>query len=516
MTTLRSLIALVYLALSVAAGAQTNRVIIDQTGTANNVDVNNNTVSEAMSVRCVNAAQTVFVECGLGGAGTTDTDDGSIGGGQVVGLSAALTKVWNGSAWVRLTLGPASNANSLSVVLSPGLEAYAVMGDIQHGESDSGPGLTLKPIKIGGVANTTAPGAVTAGDRVQSWFTPVGSITTNLRTAAGAELLGQQLMTASVPVALASNHSSIAVDLPPGASTAAAQGTGNTSLAAIDGKLNEGAVLPATTADATAVRAVPQERVGTGALGALFDEVVVELTGFASIGGTIDAGTLAGTVSFQGSTDGGLTYSTVVVNGPLGTQVSTLVLTNPSAKSNFEFFVAGQTTHMRVRVTAYTSGTANAQIRASTAVSALAVGSLSAGMTGVTAPFYRTFMGGVDSSGLGRSLEMRNAAPTGAEYTPLVRQIADPMTANAPAASSVGVASGSCLATNASRKAAFFMNTSAATISIAESGQAAVLNSGITLAPGQTYNMVPPFVTTGQVNCIASAAASNLSIMEKQ
>ena len=107
------------------------------------------------------------------------------------------------------------------------------------------------------------------------------------------------------------------------------------------------------------------------------------------------------------------------------------------------------------------------------------------------------------------------AGPSGAGV-PRVTVAMDAVTANAPAAASVGVASASALATNAARKAVFLKNTSNATISCAESGQTAVLNSGITLEPGDAYAMVPPFVTTGQVNCIASAAASNLSILEKQ
>ena len=91
------------------------------------------------------------------------------------------------------------------------------------------------------------------------------------------------------------------------------------------------------------------------------------------------------------------------------------------------------------------------------------------------------------------------------------------VTGNAPFAVSVGVASAECLALNTARKMAIFTNTSTtATISLAESGQAAVLNAGITLEPGAVYNMVPPIVTTGQVNCIASAAATNLSGLEKQ
>lgn len=87
--------------------------------------------------------------------------------------------------------------------------------------------------------------------------------------------------------------------------------------------------------------------------------------------------------------------------------------------------------------------------------------------------------------------------------------------ASAPTAASVGVASASCLAANDDRRAATFVNTSAATISLGF-GQAAVLNSGVTLQPGAAFNMsaMSGMLSTEVVNCIASAAASNLAIQE--
>lgn len=72
----------------------------------------------AVAVRCVNAAGGAFVECGIGGAGTTDTDDGSIAGGQSLGLGAALAHVWSGAAWLRLTQGQATMAASVPVVVA--------------------------------------------------------------------------------------------------------------------------------------------------------------------------------------------------------------------------------------------------------------------------------------------------------------------------------------------------------------------------------------------------------------
>jgi hypothetical protein len=89
------------------------------------------------------------------------------------------------------------------------------------------------------------------------------------------------------------------------------------------------------------------------------------------------------------------------------------------------------------------------------------------------------------------------------------------LTFNAPAAASVGVASAQALASNVNRKGAVFVNTSVNTISCAV-GATAVLNAGVTLIAGAAWNMNEYSFGTGAVNCIASAAASNLSIQELQ
>jgi hypothetical protein len=89
------------------------------------------------------------------------------------------------------------------------------------------------------------------------------------------------------------------------------------------------------------------------------------------------------------------------------------------------------------------------------------------------------------------------------------------LTVNSPTAATVGVASAQALASNASRKGLIAVNTSNATISCAI-GSAAVLNSGITLAPGAAFTMNEYTFGTGAMNCIAGAAASNLSLQEFQ
>lgn len=100
------------------------------------------------------------------------------------------------------------------------------------------------PVKIVGADST---GAETYFAQVTSF----GAQHFSLRNAAGAEVVGQQVMAASVPVTFASNQSALPVSqsgvwnitnisgtisLPTGASTSAKQDTGNTSLASIDAK----------------------------------------------------------------------------------------------------------------------------------------------------------------------------------------------------------------------------------------------------------------------------------------
>jgi len=88
------------------------------------------------------------------------------------------------------------------------------------------------------------------------------------------------------------------------------------------------------------------------------------------------------------------------------------------------------------------------------------------------------------------------------------------LTASSPTQATVGVASGSAAAAQATRKGLVLVNTSGSTISIAF-GTAAVLNSGITLNPsGGTFVMDEYTFTTAAVNAIASAASSNLAIQE--
>jgi len=98
--------------------------------------------------------------------------------------------------------------------------------------------------------------------------------------------------------------------------------------------------------------------------------------------------------------------------------------------------------------------------------------------------------------------------------TPRVVIASTVLTPSAPDAASVDdAASGQVVAANASRKGLILVNTSSARISLGFESDA-VLDSGVTLYPGGTFNMSEFDFTIGAVNAIASIAASNLSIQE--
>ena len=89
-------------------------------------------------------------------------------------------------------------------------------------------------------------------------------------------------------------------------------------------------------------------------------------------------------------------------------------------------------------------------------------------------------------------------------------------TPSAPAAVSVGVASGALVAANTGRRHLVIVNTSAAYVSLGF-GANAVLYSGITLNPnGGSYEMSAQAgnLYLGAINAIASVAASNVGYQE--
>lgn len=89
-------------------------------------------------------------------------------------------------------------------------------------------------------------------------------------------------------------------------------------------------------------------------------------------------------------------------------------------------------------------------------------------------------------------------------------------TASAPTTATIGASSGTVIASNASRKGLALTNTSTGgqRISLHMAAGSAVLDSGITLWPGDSFVMTRETFTTAQVNGIASAASGTIGIQE--
>lgn len=87
------------------------------------------------------------------------------------------------------------------------------------------------------------------------------------------------------------------------------------------------------------------------------------------------------------------------------------------------------------------------------------------------------------------------------------------LTASAPATVTVGVTSASIVAANANRRGLIITNLSSNSVSIGL-GTAAILNRGITLTQNGSWNMGSFDFVTDQINAIASASGSIISIQE--
>lgn len=87
------------------------------------------------------------------------------------------------------------------------------------------------------------------------------------------------------------------------------------------------------------------------------------------------------------------------------------------------------------------------------------------------------------------------------------------LTPSSPTTATVGITSAQALAANANRKGLIIVNVSVNKVSLGI-GSTAVLNSGITLYPGGSFEMGEYCFDVGAINAIASVASSVISIQE--
>lgn len=128
----------------------------------------------------------------------------------------------------------------------------------------------------------------------------------------------------------------------------------------------------------------------TGALGALNAAVTVTIPGKSSVGFQLAAGTLIGTIVAEVSIDGGTTWSSTYFDQTTGNKVSSIVFASSNGALTSTIVGVGGSGQVRVRVSAYTSGTANITVRASN-ISDPSV--LSGGTAGSTLPPVMNQMG---------------------------------------------------------------------------------------------------------------------------
>jgi len=112
--------------------------------------------------------------------------------------------------------------------------------------------------------------------------------------------------------------------------------------------------------------------------------------------------------------------------------------------------------------------------------------------------------------------QLTNALKVDGSATTQPISIVGSTTASSPTTATVNGSSGTVIASNANRKGLALTNTSTGgqRISLHMAAGSAVLDSGITLWPGDSFVMTRETFTTAQINGIASAASGTIGIQE--
>jgi hypothetical protein len=184
--------------------------------------------------------------------------------------------------------------------------------------------------------------------------------------------LGQKTMAASLPVVIASDQAAIPIS----GTVTANQGTANTAANAWPHKVTDGTNTAAVKAASTAAAATDPALVvaispnttsitQTGTLGVLNAVVALVVANATSVGIQLATGTFVGTLSPEYSNDSGATWNTTYFSDPgTGQLLGTLVFGSANTATAKVLLAPGGANQVRVRVSAYTSGTANLTVTA--------------------------------------------------------------------------------------------------------------------------------------------------------
>jgi len=214
----------------------------------------------------------------------------------------------------------------------------------------------------------------------------------------------------------------------------------------------------------------PDTTTATTALGALNANVIVAMAGLASVGFQILAGTLIGTVTPQCSLDGGTTWENCNFYNPTTSAITgNVVFSSANTLTILSILPIGGSSHVRVIVTAYTSGTGNALLRASQVTGAAGA---------VTAAAFGTVTNSYITLGTNTTTQL--------------------------------------LTTNTNRKYAYISNNSGGTIAI-QFGSATGLTSaarGLVIPNGNYYELKGDNLYTGSVYAYTNASGLVIAVTE--
>jgi hypothetical protein len=221
----------------------------------------------------------------------------------------------------------------------------------------------------------------------------------------------------------------------------------------------------------------------TGTLGALNATTQITLAGAGSAGFQLAAGTLVGTILAEVSFDAGTSWNSTYIDQTSGNIVSSIVFASSNGAAAGTFIGVGGTGLARVRVSAYTSGTANITLRAAQVKdpSALSNGNPSS----TVQPIDALQIGGWDNATTTFRVPAVKAASTQSALTDQAMVVAlSPGSAQTRASTTTvaGVTSSATsvtiLAANSARLGAIITNSSTSILYLRYSATAAAVSSG--------------------------------------
>lgn len=434
----------------------TSALAQSQTGPTGPFAVNQgaSNVSDPWYVRFV-SAQHFICDSGCGG-GTTDTDDGSIAGGQTVGLVGGLTYYWTGAAWARFAPsftgssldinctggcgGPASFADNAAFTFgttSIGVTGYVVDDAAVNAVTENSAGTPrMSTNRVAyGILRDAAGNERGANVNASNQLTVEANAGTNLNTSAllttaahdaafgtagtaDAQVRSVQGIASMTPLQVQSNSANLATQTTAAAIQTAVETIDNI-VSGAGANISQFGGTNVVTGIGGAAAGVPRVTVSddnTEATGTVSGtgSFTVALAGRQGVGFYITAACTC-TFLYEYSWDNGTTYAAAIVSIAAVQNLTGSV--NPAAAIDGNAIVGEHWTHFRVRVSAYTSGSPVVWVHATKLVSPLAVGALNVGLNGgASATFFTGQMGGI----------VRTAVPTAETALDLLSTTVDP------------------------------------------------------------------------------------------